>query len=89
MQNRTTIAAIVTDMLMPGMDGPTFVRVVRRIDPQIRIIGITGMGDSTPAATAESLAMSALLSKTLHRRQPPVCAACRAASPAGHQGGAC
>jgi CheY-like chemotaxis protein len=63
MQNRAAIAAVVTDMLMPGMDGPDLIRVLRRIDPQIRIIGISGMGDSTPAGGVESLAMSALLTK--------------------------
>ena len=63
MQNRTAIAAIITDMLMPGMDGPDLVRVLRRIDPEIRIIGISGMGDSTPTGNIESLALSALLTK--------------------------
>ena len=63
MQNRAAIAAIVTDMLMPGMDGPTFVKVVRRIEPQIRIIGISGVGEATGAADFESLALSALIIK--------------------------
>jgi len=63
MQNRAAIAAIVTDMLMPGMDGPTFVRVVRRIEPDIRIIGISGVGEATAAADLEALGLSALISK--------------------------
>jgi DNA-binding response OmpR family regulator len=50
-------------MLMPGMDGPTFVRVVRRIEPEIRIIGISGVGEATAAADIESLALSALIVK--------------------------
>jgi PAS domain S-box-containing protein len=63
MQNRAAIAAIVTDMLMPGMDGPTFVRVVRRIEPGIRIIGISGVGEGTTVDVVESLGLSALLLK--------------------------
>ena len=63
MQNRSDIAAIVTDMLMPGMDGPTFVKVVRRIEPGIRIIGISGVGEGTTTDIIESLALSALLVK--------------------------
>ncbi len=63
MQNRSDIAAIVTDMLMPGMDGPTFVRVVRRIEPGIRIIGISGVGEGTTVDIVESLGLSALLLK--------------------------
>jgi len=61
MQNRTAIAAIVTDMLMPGMDGPTLVRIMRRIEPGIRIIGISG--DGTTADVIDSLALSALIIK--------------------------
>jgi PAS domain S-box-containing protein len=63
MQNRAAIAAVITDMLMPGMDGPTLVRVLRRIDPQIRIVGVSGMGEDTPVETLESLGLSALLTK--------------------------
>jgi len=63
MQHRDDIAVIVTDMLMPGMDGPTFVKVVRRIEPEIRIIGITGVGEGATTEVIESLALSALLTK--------------------------
>jgi len=63
MQNRTAVAAVVTDMLMPGMDGPDFVRVLRRIDPESRVIGISGMGEAMSSDANESLAMSALLTK--------------------------
>ena len=53
----------VSSSEMPGMDGPTLVRVLRRIDPQIRIVGVSGMGEDTPVETIESLALSALLTK--------------------------
>ena len=63
MQNRQEIAAIVTDMLMPGMDGPTLVQVVRRIDPKVRIMGITGLGEGITTGEIDSLGLSALLTK--------------------------
>ena len=63
MQNRTAIVAIITDMLMPGMDGPSFVRVVRRIDPDVRVIGISGAGESITGDVIDSLALSTLLTK--------------------------
>ena len=63
LQNRAAIAAVVTDMLMPGMDGPTLVRLLRRTDPAIRVVGITGNGENTDTKTVEALALSALLIK--------------------------
>jgi hypothetical protein len=36
---------------------------LRRIDPEIRVIGISGMGEAMSSDANESLAMSALLTK--------------------------
>jgi len=33
---------VVTDLAMPVMDGPAFIRVLRRLNPQVRIIVMTG-----------------------------------------------
>jgi PAS domain S-box-containing protein len=43
-QHRNAIAAVITDMMMPGMDGPALVQSLRRIDPNVRIIGMSGSG---------------------------------------------
>jgi len=43
-QQRNSIAAVITDMMMPGMDGPTLVQSLRRIDPNVLIIGMSGSG---------------------------------------------
>jgi CheY-like chemotaxis protein len=45
MQHHATIAAVVSDMVMPGMDGPTLVQLLKQIDPGVRIIGMSGLGD--------------------------------------------
>jgi CheY-like chemotaxis protein len=37
------IAAVITDMAMPGMDGPSTIRSLRAINPAIRIIGSSGL----------------------------------------------
>jgi PAS domain S-box-containing protein len=41
-QHRQETPVILTDLLMPSMDGQTFIRAVRRLDPQVRIIAMTG-----------------------------------------------
>jgi PAS domain S-box-containing protein len=38
------IAAVVTDMAMPVMDGPTLVAALQRIDPGVRVVATTGSG---------------------------------------------
>lgn len=45
--SREKIAAVVTDMSMPTMDGPTLVRALRSLDPHLLIIGCSGRSDST------------------------------------------
>jgi CheY-like chemotaxis protein len=36
------VGAVVTDMTMPIMDGPSTIRALRRIDPRVRIIATSG-----------------------------------------------
>jgi PAS domain S-box-containing protein len=36
------VQVVVTDLAMPVMDGPTFIRVLRRMNPQVRVIAVTG-----------------------------------------------
>ena len=63
MSNRTEIAVVVTDMLMPNLDGPALVRVLRHIDPKVRLIGISGVGEPVSLNTVKSLALSGFLTK--------------------------
>jgi len=41
--HRAEIAVILTDMMMPVMDGPTMIRALRVRDPAVRIIGTSGL----------------------------------------------
>ena len=36
------VQVVLTDLAMPVMDGPAFIRVLRRLNPQVRIIAMTG-----------------------------------------------
>ena len=42
-QHGKEIQAVITDMAMPFMDGPSTIRVLQRINPQVKIIAISGM----------------------------------------------
>lgn len=37
------IAVVITDMMMPVMDGPSMIQVLLRINPQVRIIAASGL----------------------------------------------
>jgi CheY-like chemotaxis protein len=49
-QHRGEIAAVLTDLAMPVMDGSTLLVALRSIDPKVRVIGSSGMEPSEEAA---------------------------------------
>ena len=62
-QHRGEIAAIVTDMAMPFLDGPGTIRAIRRIDPAVKVIAMSGLMNPEQAAELEALDVSAFLAK--------------------------
>jgi two-component system cell cycle sensor histidine kinase/response regulator CckA len=46
-REHASIEAVITDMAMPDMDGPALVKFLRQIDPDIRIMGMSGHGENT------------------------------------------
>ncbi len=51
-QNPADISVVITDMSMPVMDGPTAIRLLRAIDPHVRIIASSGLESVGGAAKA-------------------------------------
>jgi len=62
-QNRATIALVLTDLMMPGMDGPSFIKVMKRISPSIPVICMSGIGDLASIRGSELLAQNILVTK--------------------------
>jgi signal transduction histidine kinase len=46
--NRDEIKVVLTDMLMPFMDGPATIRALQRLDPKVRIIAASGLTANKP-----------------------------------------
>ncbi len=46
------IAAVITDMMMPLMDGPTTIQALKNLNPKVRIIAASGLSTSGNAAKA-------------------------------------
>ena len=45
LKDRTDVDVLITDMVMPGMDGATLARLVRQEHPQIRVILMSGYSE--------------------------------------------
>jgi CheY-like chemotaxis protein len=41
--HRDDIAVVLTDMMMPVMDGPAMIHALRRVNPEIKIIATSGL----------------------------------------------
>jgi len=44
-QNKGRISLLVTDVIMPGMDGPTLAKRVKEICPDLKVIFISGYAE--------------------------------------------
>jgi DNA-binding NtrC family response regulator len=61
--HRAEIRGVITDMLMPHMDGPATIRVLKRLDPTVRIIAASGLMDGEKVKDATGLEKIAFLMK--------------------------
>lgn len=42
-QHREKISVVLLDMMMPSIDGPTTISILQKINPKIKIIGVSGL----------------------------------------------
>ena len=52
-QHRAIIAAVVSDMIMPAMQGPQVLKELRKIDPAVRIVAMSGVLGNNPNVREE------------------------------------
>ncbi len=61
--HKDEISLVITDMMMPVMDGPMTIRALRKLNPQICIIASSGLTDSIDAADLDQLGVKTFLIK--------------------------
>jgi PAS domain S-box-containing protein len=61
--NRNDIAAVLTDMTMPIMDGPATIRALLRLNPAVKIIAASGLTTNGSVAKTSEMGVSEFLIK--------------------------
>jgi PAS domain S-box-containing protein len=51
-KDRDQIAAVLMDMMMPGLDGAATIAILQKINPAVRVIATSGVGDYAARAAA-------------------------------------
>jgi PAS domain S-box-containing protein len=62
-QHQSELRLVITDLVMPFMDGPAFIRSLRRLNPQVRIIAMSGHQSKARAGCLPPQSVQALLAK--------------------------
>ena len=60
---KNEIAVVLTDMVMPFMDGPATIRALQRMNPSVRIIAASGLGTGLHAGEGALEGVSVFLNK--------------------------
>lgn len=64
-QQPQAFALVLIDMMMPVMDGPSAIAILRQINPQIKIIAVSGLSSN------EAIALEAGANRFLHKPYSP------------------
>jgi two-component system cell cycle sensor histidine kinase/response regulator CckA len=62
-QRKDEVAVVITDMMMPFMDGLATIRALRRMNPAAKIISASGLGDDDKASETARLGVQKFLPK--------------------------
>ncbi|MBH8566439.1 response regulator [Nostoc sp. CENA67] len=62
-EHRDEISLVLTDMVMPSMDGITTIRTLRKINPDVKIIAVSGLATNDKVNAAYDVGIKAFLSK--------------------------
>jgi two-component system cell cycle sensor histidine kinase/response regulator CckA len=68
-QYQEKIHVVLTDMMMPSMDGPTTIRMLQKINPQVKVIAVSGLMASEKLSAAANCGIKAFLSKPYTKKE--------------------
>ncbi len=62
-QHKEAIKAVLTDVMMPVMDGAAMMRVLKKLEPNIKVIATSGIDQDAKFEELKSLGMKAFIAK--------------------------
>lgn len=62
-EHHDRISVVLTDMMMPSMDGPTTIRTLQKINPDVKIIAVSGLASSDKMVQSTGTGVKTFLSK--------------------------
>jgi PAS domain S-box-containing protein len=68
-QHRADIKLVVSDLMMPQMDGPALIRGLRELPSDVKTIIITGLGEENRISEAKAAGVDAILNKPFTAEQ--------------------
>ena len=68
-KHQAEIRVVLTDMMMPVMDGPTTIRTLQQINPNVKVIAVSGLSSSDKLAAAASSGVTNFLSKPFSAKE--------------------
>lgn len=60
---QSEISVVLTDMMMPFMDGPATISSLQKINPQVKVIGVSGLNLSDKLTAASNIGVKSFLFK--------------------------
>jgi len=68
--HKDEIGVVITDMMMPVMDGPVTIRALQKLNPQVRIIASSGLAESMNDADLDQLGVKTFLTEPYDAKTP-------------------
>ncbi len=65
-RDKDKISLVITDMMMPNMDGASFIRRLERTAPNIKIVAVSGVTDQEVLEKIRKSRIEAFLAKPIH-----------------------
>jgi PAS domain S-box-containing protein len=79
-RHRGEVGLVLTDLMMPTMDGPATIRALRQLDPGVAILATSGLAETAPPGEAQAFlpkpftahGLLSAVRQVLEKKTPPV-----------------